>query len=688
MKTLKNMKIRSKLMVSFTLVVVITLIIGYLSISNLRLFSEKEKTLYNENLKPIAQLAEMTNYFQRIRVNVNDIILSSSSDDIAENENLIRNYDSKIEDLIRKFSYSVSSDSEKNSFNGFNNDYKNYYSNTEQIIGLVANGQKEKAIKVLNNVMNPLAKSAQNQLSTLIRINSNEGNHVYLADASIANTIIWTLVGFLLAGIIISVLLALYISRLVSGGINQIFDRIDSLKNICVLNLKNGAEQMAKGILNVKIETGTQPLNIDSEDEIGLLASSVNNIILMIQETVVSVEKAISKVAGLITETNQLVDASMRGDLNERGDVSQFEGGYREVIEGLNNTLNSISLPFSEANQILEKMAAGNLAVKMTGSYNGEYKTLKDSINKTAQSLCNILADVTSSIEATASAATQISSNAEEIAAGSQEQSAQTAEIATAVEQMTKTIMETSRNAHSASDAAKDAGAIAEDGGNAVFDTVKGMEKIDEIVAHASLKVLKLGESSAQIGEIIQVIDDIADQTNLLALNAAIEAARAGEQGRGFAVVADEVRKLAERTTKATKEIAQMIKQIQNDTKDAVSSIGSGTEEVSKGKSLTEKAGGSLKKIISGSVKVVDIISQVAVASEEQSSAAEQISKNIESITAVTHQSASGVQQIARATEDLNRLTLNLQELISKFEIEKPVKHAQINQNGLLETYN
>ncbi len=445
---------------------------------------------------------------------------------------------------------------------------------------------------------------------------------------------------------------------------------------------------MAQGDLNVKIETGTKPLNITTKDEIGLLAGSVNSIIQMVQETVVSVEKAIGKVAGLIIETNQLVDASLKGELNTRGNVNQFEGGYRKVIEGLNNTLNAISMPFNEANIVLGKMAAGNLKVRMSGNYSGEYKSLKDSVNETAQSLCDILADVTSSIEATASAATQISSSAEEIAAGSQEQSSQTTEIASAVEQMTKTIMETSLNSHTASDAAKEAGTIAKDGGTAVFDTIKGMEKIDEIVASASVKVLKLGESSKQIGEIIQVIDDIADQTNLLALNAAIEAARAGEQGRGFAVVADEVRKLAERTTKATKEIAQMIKQIQNDTRDAVSSISLGTEEVAKGKTLTEKAGSSLQEIISGSVKVVDIISQVAVASEEQSSAAEQISKNIEGITAVTHQSASGIQQIARATEDLNRLTLNLQELISKFEIEKAGNLISSKKINKLEIYN
>jgi methyl-accepting chemotaxis protein len=137
------------------------------------------------------------------------------------------------------------------------------------------------------------------------------------------------------------------------------------------------------------------------------------------------------------------------------------------------------------------------------------------------------------------------------------------------------------------------------------------------------------------------------------------------------------VRKLAERTTKATKEIAMMIKQIQKDTSGAVEAMVEGTKEVEKGKHLTNEAGQSLKQIIQGSEKVVDIVTQVAAASEEQSAASEQISKNIELISNVTHESTTGIQQIARASEDLNRLTVNLQELIGQFKIDGPVSIDQ-----------
>jgi methyl-accepting chemotaxis protein len=255
------------------------------------------------------------------------------------------------------------------------------------------------------------------------------------------------------------------------------------------------------------------------------------------------------------------------------------------------------------------------------------------------------------------------------MAAGAQEQTSQAGEVASAVEEMTKTIMENSKNAVVTSDTAKQSKAAAEQGGKVVEETVRGMKNIAAVVKKSAVNVQELGKSSDQIGEIIGVIDDIADQTNLLALNAAIEAARAGEQGRGFAVVADEVRKLAERTTKATKEIASMIKKIQVDTEYAVGAMEEGTKEVDAGIQLADKASTSLNEIVGISQKVTDMVSQIAAASEQQSSASEQISKNVEAISAVTGQTATGTTQIARAAEDLNRLTETLSKLVGRFKI-------------------
>ncbi len=683
-----NLKIRSKLLIGFFCLVLITAVTGYLAVSSIGTAKDNEGQLYQKNLMPISKMVTITDNLQRIRVNTLLMVLNGSEQESADIRQKMENYQSSIESFIEYYPSIILSDRERQIYNNFVENYRKYNEGSQTVFSLMKNGKTQDAINYVNLNLRSVAVRAQDDLSQLVKINDEQAQQAYQANESNSSSAVWEISGIIIAGIIISIFLALFISRWISKGIAQVYDRIDSLRNICITNLQNGAEKMSRGDLNVKIETGTKPLNIQSEDEIGTLAKRVNDIIKMIQGTVVSVETAVSKVNGLIKESKKMVKASLEGNLSERAEDDQFEGGYKEVIVGLNNTLDAVSKPFSEARSVLEKMAKGDLTVRMEGEYRGEYRTLKESLNKTASSLNNTLMNVTRTIEATASAAAQISSSTEEIASGAQEQSSQTNEIASSVEQMTKTILETSRNANTASESAKNAGAVAKEGGAAVFNTIDGMNKIDDIVSNASATVLKLGESSSQIGEIIQVIDDIADQTNLLALNAAIEAARAGEQGRGFAVVADEVRKLAERTTKATKEIELMIKQIQKDTDTAVSSIGRGTEEVKKGKSLADKAGSSLEQIITGAGQVLDIINQVAAASEEQSTAAEQISKNIEMISTVTSQSASGVQEIAKATEDLNRLTLNLQELISKFELGEAQKGFSVRQNGKLVTSN
>ncbi len=436
--------------------------------------------------------------------------------------------------------------------------------------------------------------------------------------------------------LILGIFIILWLTKIIIGQVNE---------------LKSAAQQVAQGNLDVN-------LDVKSEDEIGELASSFK------------------KMTQGIKEANNML-------LKERDGIAEkVEQAVKESEQQKQYLSESVEKILIK----MESFAEGDLTVQLEEGKNDEIGKLFRGFNKAVTNIKTILLNVSNLVASTADAANQISSSSEEMAVGSQEQSMQTAEIAGSVEEMTKTIMETTKNSSIAAEAAKTSGNIAIEGGKVVDEAIEGMSRITEVVSISASTVQALGKSSEEIGEIVQVIDDIADQTNLLALNAAIEAARAGEQGRGFAVVADEVRKLAERTTKATKEIAVMIKKIQKDTSGAVESMGQGTKEVDSGRKLTNKAGESLKQIISGAEKVVDIITQVAAASEEESITSEQISKNIETINNVTQESATGIQQIAKASEDLSKLTKDLQELISKFKIEGINNHSEygIRHNGKL----
>jgi len=334
----------------------------------------------------------------------------------------------------------------------------------------------------------------------------------------------------------------------------------------------------------------------------------------------------------------------------------------------------------------MEKFAQGDLTASVVSEKDGDdIAKLFNGFNQTVDNIRNIVMQVRDAVEATASASSQISSSAEEMAAGAQEQSAQTNEVAAAMEEMSRTVVETASNATAAAEASSESKEKANDGTVKLNASKEGMTKIVDAASTVSTKITSLAKKSDQIGEIAQVIDDIADQTNLLALNAAIEAARAGEHGRGFAVVADEVRKLAESTTKATKEIAETIKAIQTEAKDANASMDDAGVAVNHGLELNNDVGEVLADILSNTENVALQISQVAAASEEQSATAEQVSTNVEAINNVANESATVVQQIAAASEDLNRLTENLSSLVEQFKISKSTDDYLSNNSGLLE---
>ncbi len=321
-------------------------------------------------------------------------------------------------------------------------------------------------------------------------------------------------------------------------------------------------------------------------------------------------------------------------------------------------------------NSIVHTISNADLNVRFNSTENDEVGELQRAFDTFIESIRQTLTRVQETTKNVTASTTEISSSTEEMAAGSNEQSSQTSEVAVAIEEMTRTLEDSAKNIQTAAETAQKAGEEAQQGGAVVGETIEGMRRISTVVSQSAEQVKILGSSSDKIGEIIEVIDDIADQTNLLALNAAIEAARAGEQGRGFAVVADEVRKLAERTSKATKEIAMMIRQIQTDTNQAVVSMEKGTDEVGKGISLAEQAGTMLKNIVGNADTVSQMMQQIATTSREQTVTANQISKNVESISTVTQQSASGVQQIAKTADDLNKLAENLEQLLGQFKLD------------------
>lgn len=286
----------------------------------------------------------------------------------------------------------------------------------------------------------------------------------------------------------------------------------------------------------------------------------------------------------MLDEIDKMLDANEKGDLQFKMRSESFDGGWARILEGFNKIRKSTIEPIDEARKVLALMANGDFRTKMIGNYKGDYENIKNDVNKVAVSLSEIIGRVKLSTEELASSANQIQSKTIEMAAGAGEQNSQTSEVVSSIDEMTRTITDSTKMQAKLQRLQNKLVTKLRNGGRVVKETVEGINKFADVVIKSAITIEELGKSSNQIGAIIQVINEIADQTNLLALNAAIEAARAGEHGRGFAVVADEVRKLAERTTSATNEIKQMIKRIQEDTTGAVEAIDKGKQEVEKGK--------------------------------------------------------------------------------------------------------
>ncbi len=313
----------------------------------------------------------------------------------------------------------------------------------------------------------------------------------------------------------------------------------------------------------------------------------------------------------------------------------------------------SITKPLNEAVEAATKIAGGDLTIRIEETGKSETGLLLSAMKAMADKLKGVLGEIKKASASVASGSEELSASSEEITRAMTEQSNRSAQIVTAAEEMSQTVIDIARNASEIATSSSETARIAKNGEEVVNKSVTESKTIVETVSASAIVMQSLGEKSKQIGEIVAVIKDIADQTNLLALNAAIEAARAGEQGRGFAVVADEVRKLAERTAKATSEISQMIGSIQGEVDKAVETMSQTNEKVNVGLQYSLDAGEQLTAIVQSVTSLQSMVQQIASATEEMSTTSEAISGDIQAVAGGSKEISGGSDQIAQSSSEL-----------------------------------
>lgn len=329
----------------------------------------------------------------------------------------------------------------------------------------------------------------------------------------------------------------------------------------------------------------------------------------------------------------------------------------------------SIVSPLQQAVAATETIASGNLTQQIRFDGNDEPARLLASLAMMQDNLRSTITQIGNSSVQLASAGEELSSVAEESSRNLQRQNDEIQQAASAVTEMSAAVDEVARNAVSTAEESNESSRLAHDGRDKVHHTVAALKSMSEEFGRTSALIGGLAEQSKDIGKVLDVIRAIAEQTNLLALNAAIEAARAGEAGRGFAVVADEVRALAHRTQVSTQEIEQMISKVQGGTAAAVESMKGSVEHASKTLTVAEQAGGALEQIYQKAGQIGERNLLIASASEEQAAVAREVDRNIVNISDLSTQSAAGANQTSAATYELARLATDLNTLVSRFVI-------------------
>ena len=294
---------------------------------------------------------------------------------------------------------------------------------------------------------------------------------------------------------------------------------------------------------------------------------------------------------------------------------------------------------------------------------------IADAINYAIEQLRTLVATINETAVQVAASAQETQATAMHLAEASEHQAQEIAGASAAVNEMAVSIDQVSSNAGESTSVAEKAVDIAKKGSQVVHNTIEGMETIREQIQETSKRIKRLGESSQEIGDIISLITDIADQTNILALNAAIQASMAGDAGRGFAVVADEVRRLAERTSNATKQIEALVKTIQSDTNEAVISMENTTSEVVRGARLAQDAGVALEEIEQVSKALADLIFNISNAARQQSASAGHISNTMNVIQEITSQTSSGTTATARSIGNLAELADQMRKSVAGFKL-------------------
>ena len=621
MNVLNNMKTGTKLIGSFLIVAAIIIVVAVIGYASMKSINDGMTTLYMDRTLPIQQMARVDVALYVIRGDSYKYFLFEK-----ERETISLDIDTNIKavnDNIKLYKASQMVDEEKALIDTFEKDWAVYQTSVHQILTDVDAGKQ--ADGLLSLASGGAASNARKAVGAvtekLITLNStlaaeinNQGDVTFASGLNL-------LIAISIAGVLMAVGLGLIISTSITKPLAIV---VSSARSLSVGELLRDMADQQKDLVRKR------------KDEIGDIGKAFDGLINYMQE--------VGQAASTIAKNDLTISVEPKSQKDELGTA------FKQMVSSLQEAIGAVAENSANLAGAASQLAqAANQAGQATSQ-----------ISTTIQQIATGNAQQSESVNHTAASVEQMSHAIDGVAKGAQEQAASITKASTVTAQLTASIQQVSGNAAAVTRESAEAARAARDGGKIVQATIQGMHNIKAKVGLSTTKVQEMGSRSDQIGAIVETIDDIASQTNLLALNAAIEAARAGEHGKGFAVVADEVRKLAERSSIATKEIGGLIKNIQKTVNEAVIAMSESASEVENGVTQANNAGLALESIVKAVEAVFQQADQATRGTEKMNSAANELVSAVDSVSAVIEENTAATEQMSAGAHEVTQSIENI----------------------------